>query len=260
MIGEAFGLTFVRPGQRPSAGQQNIMVRMHQAGHRGSTIYEDGTGTYIWPLLRGTKVRWFELKDALTPGSHATAHRRKWDADAEEYETDTNSDAEFEVYDELGLWRGRAKDAYASPHDAGSIGWAEKRDARWQIIQMQPAALAILGTATTDWSTATFAIDGVSVLNPVGGLITDADPAGNITLQNLFGWTGSEDDSVVGIWNEASGHWIALTPTFVAQSTLTDFQVDTANQELEVKSRALKVMATAAESAWTVKHTGSVCP
>jgi hypothetical protein len=210
MIGEAGGLRFVRPGQRPSSGQQNIMVRTLQAGHRGSTIYEDGTGTYIWPLVRpGTKVRWFELKDALTPGGSATAHRRKWDADAEEYETDTDADAEFEVYDELGLWRGRAKDEYSSPHDAGSIGWAQKLDQRWQIIQMQPHALLIRGqnTAAVATTDETFTIDSVTVEFPVGAIITDQDPAGNITIHNVHDHEGDDEAEVAATWSEGSANW-----------------------------------------------------
>lgn len=57
------------------------------------------------------------------------------------------------------------------------------------------------------------------------------------------------------------GRWICLGESgMVKEDVITDFQVDTDNQKLQVKTRSLYVMPEAAESGWTDKHTGSVCP
>lgn len=209
MIGERGGLRFVQPGQRPSAGQHNMIVRMLQAEGRAATVYEDSTGTYVWPLVRSrVGTRQFELKDALTPGGSATAYRRNWNDTSEEWEADT--DDEFEVYDELGIYRGRAKDAYSSPHDEGSIGWAQKqKSGRWEITHLTPAALMIRGqnTAAVATTDSTFTIDGVAVAHPIGGIITDQNPAGNITIYNVHDMEGDNNGEVTAIWNEATDHW-----------------------------------------------------
>ena len=203
--------------------------------------------------------RYFELKDDLTPGGSATALLREWNSGTSQYETGTD---EFEVYDVFGEYRGRKKDKYTTPHDAGSRGEAVQntQNSHWEIKELQPAALMILGQATADFSTATFTIDGVVVLQPIGGLITDQDPAGNITVANLFGYAGSDNDSIVAIWDEANDRYIAIGAQLISVTAMTNFQVDTGTQKLQKKTRALKTLASGAESDWTDVHTGTTCP
>lgn len=153
------------------------------------------------------EFRRFELKDALTPGSNATAHPLDKDG-----VVDTTAANEFEVYDFHGLYRGRARNAYSSPHNRGSRGEAKRHSdsGHWEIVQMEPHALMIKGAATADWTASTFTIDGVTVLQPIGGIITNFDPAGNVTVTDTFDWDGSNNDTVIAVWNETSGIFEAI--------------------------------------------------
>jgi len=148
-------------------------------------------------------VRAFELKDAHTPGATSTAYLRTWDGDS--YETDT--DTEFEAVDERGVFRGRAKDAYSSPHDEGSLGEAVLRNGQWEITWMTPHALKIQGAAVGDFTASSTTIDGVTVMQPSGAIIVDQDPAAAMTVYDIFNWDGSEDDLIIAVWNENTDHW-----------------------------------------------------
>ena len=128
------------------------------------------------------------------------------------YNSGRNVLFEFEVYDIHGLYRGRARDAYDSPHNRGSRGSACLRTVSgyWEIIQLEPHALMIQGAATADWTSATFTIDGVIVLQPIGGIITNTDPGDDITVSDTFDWDGSEDDIVIAVWDESSDTYKAI--------------------------------------------------
>ena len=149
----------------------------------------------------------FELKDALSPGSNATAYVRRWNGSAWEVDTDI----EIEVYDVDGMFRGRAKDAYSSPHNDGSRGIARyiSASSHWEIMVMQPHALWLVGDVYADFADtdSTFEIDGVEVAFPVGGLITDTDPAANITVYNIHGWDGDANAKAEVRWNENQDRW-----------------------------------------------------
>ncbi len=182
----------------------------------------DGYPIY-WLDLNVTGRTWrterhFELKDALTPGGFATAHPLSWDSDASDWAVDTTAAKEFTVHDIWGAFRGRAKDAYTSPHDQGSRGvaiWNGERGI-YQIAELTPHALMIRGklTATLVTTDTTFTIDedigGVGIMQPTGGLITDQDPAGNITVYNIFSWAGDNNGACIAAWNENTDHWEAL--------------------------------------------------
>lgn len=162
-----------------------------------------------WWIERFDGIRRFELKQALTAtvGANATAYYL--DDDGAQ-----NGSVQFEVYDELGIWRGRAEGTYSPPHDKGSQGYARLMadSGNWEIIQMQPNALMILGQATADVSTldANFTIDGVVVLSPSGAIITHADPAGSQTIVNLFNWGLDDDANVIAMWDENGDRWLPL--------------------------------------------------
>jgi len=158
------------------------------------------------------RERRFELKAALTPGGSATAYQRVWDGAA--WQTIVDSRAEFTVVDDLGLHRGRGRDAFGSPNDAGSKGrarWDGETD-RWVILWMEPSALMIRGVtyavvATTD---ATFGIDSLSLIQPIGALITDQNPAAWITVQNTYEWEADAGAPAAAVWNEAEAEWEAI--------------------------------------------------
>ena|GEM_PF-5689140 len=158
-------------------------------------------------------VRHFELKNAHTPGGTTTAHPQDWDSDTSEWVTDDDEAREFDVTDPLEKFRGRGKDEYSSPHDEGSKGVAQKNNqsGEWEIVQMQPAALLIRGLATAAGSgTSSFSIDGVDVIEPIGAVITDQDPAANLTVYNsLADGRWGDNAKVEAEWNEDEERWEA---------------------------------------------------
>ncbi len=197
---------------------QNPGVSATTAGHPADLdeeveILYDDNGTVInWMLFdTGPAVRHFELKEALDPGDNATAYGRKY-VDGS-WTTSTDADDEFQVYDIQGEFRGRKKDKYAGDHTQGSRGravWTPDRGV-FEITHLTPHALLIQG-ALTDAATAdaNFSIENVIVLNPVGAIITDSDPAGSINVTNVFGHWGSDENLVVAAWDEKNTRWIGL--------------------------------------------------
>ncbi len=118
------------------------------------------------------------------------------------------------LYDPLGIYRGRARGKYSSTHSDGSKCEIVSIGGEWVVQKMEPHALLITGAATADWTASTFTIDGVSIMQPIGGLITDQTPAvynaGNITVHDVHDWDGSENDRVEAVWNEATDQWEAI--------------------------------------------------
>lgn len=151
----------------------------------------------------------FELKTALEPGMTATAYLRRYNSSTDEYETDTST--EFIVSDVEALHRGRAKDAYSSPHDEGSIGEARyfPESNRFEIERMQGHALWLVGDVYADFATtdSTFEIDNVQIAFPIGAIITDTDPAANITVHNIHDWDGTANAKAEVKWNEHKKRW-----------------------------------------------------
>jgi hypothetical protein len=148
--------------------------------------------------------RRFELKDDLAPGGTADAYLLE--------DGEVNEEKVFEITDKRGIYRGRKKDKFVSPHDQGSRGEAEYRDGEWQIRWLTPQSLMIHGKLTADLATtdSTFTIDGVTVMNPIGGLITDQDPGDDVTVYNIFSWEGDNNGIVVAVWNQDTGRWEAI--------------------------------------------------
>jgi hypothetical protein len=147
-------------------------------------------------------IKLFELKTALTPGSTADAYPLDDEGDP----ITDDADVVFEVVDTRGIYRGRAKDAYSSPHDQGSRGEARLRNGVWEITYLQPHALLIRGQLTADLEAtdATCTIDGVEVMQPSGAIIVTTDPAANVTSTNRHKHEGSENGEVTAAWDEAN--------------------------------------------------------
>ena len=180
-----------------------------KVGDKVICFWDAQRGMFI-PLQSGEGIRRFELKDALTPGGNATAHP------LDKNDTvDTEVDNEFEVYDFHGLYRGRARDAYSSPHNRGSRGYAKyvADSDHWEIYQLEPHALMIQGSATANWTAATFTIDGVIVLNPIGGIITNTDPAANVTVSDTFNWDGDNNATIIAVWDESTDTYKVIQST-----------------------------------------------
>jgi hypothetical protein len=195
-----------RVGQNPGVAETSV-------GHPADldeaiTALKDHNDLYVnWMLIDSSDTeRHFELKDALTPGGNATAHPLEWDSDAGDWTVDTDAADEFEVYDVLGVFRGRAKDAYGDPHSQGSRGVARYDGERgvWRIVELTPHALVIRGQLTAALATtdATCTIDGLEVMQPSGAIIVNSDPAAAMTSTNRHSHEGSEDGEVTAMWDE----------------------------------------------------------
>ncbi len=188
------------------AEEWNAMRRITGRSMTGENMMSDHTGTHFVSVQgKGKPERFFELKTALTPGELAEAHPATWDGEA--WIVNTEEDAVFDVRDTLGVFRGRARDAYSEPHNLGSRGlarWCSEQDV-WRIVELQPHALTIDGKLTDDLATtdSTFEIDNVRVMQPTGAIIVHADPAEPITVNNKFSWEGDEEGYVQAQWNEA---------------------------------------------------------
>lgn len=203
-------------------------------GPPGSTGSLGSTGDFGMTLVKDTKITvgsfggrlyvthpgnipgWFELKTALpssggsvSPGQHAEAFL----VDGLGVTDTSNS---FVIYDELGIYRGREKDKYSSPHNDGSKGKVRFDPLRGRLIieQMTPHALQIMGTinestglSSTDSS---FDVDNVYVMQPPGAIITDTDPAsGSFGVTNRE-FDGDNNDEAILTWDENDVDWKAL--------------------------------------------------
>lgn len=166
---------------------------------------------YVWVIGDDPyAARHFELKDAHTPGDTSTAYNQSWSGTAWETD-DTDSDTEFEVVDVKEIYRGRAKDAYSSPHDNGSLGTAEynRTTGQWEMTWLQPIALRIKGltTAAVDELDSTFDIDAVGIMSPPGAIIVDQDPGDDITVENTFSCEADDNGIVHAAWDEDTAEW-----------------------------------------------------
>jgi hypothetical protein len=164
----------------------------------------------------GDPTKLFELKTALTPGGTADAYP----LDDEGEPITDDSDVVFEVEDVRGIYRGRAKDAYSSPHDQGSRGEARLRNGVWEITYLTPHALAIRGQLTDDLADtdSTFDIDNVIILQPEGSIIVDHDPADATTVNNTFAHEGDNNGIARADWNQSTGEWDSLQTACKAES------------------------------------------
>jgi len=156
--------------------------------------------------------RYFEVKYAHTPGATTEVHPLIWSGT--DWVVDTQASHEFGVKDYWGIFRGRAKDAYASPHNQGSRGYAVYSGTKpcgWHMRWLQPHALMVKGQLTDDLAStdSTFEIDGFEIMQPTGGLIVDQDPGDDLTIQNTFSCEGDDNGIVIAEWNEAQAHWEA---------------------------------------------------
>lgn len=200
-------LPLARMGQNPG-------VAANSKGHPGDLdeeveiLYDENDVAINWMLLdAGTSRRHFELKDAHTPGATSTAYNQDWDG----ANWVADADTEFLVTDVKEIYRGRAKAAYAAPHDAGSLGTAvfNHETLRWEMEWLQPHALRIYGLTKVAVAAVdgTFGIDGHHVMQPSGSIIVDQDPNGDITIQNTFACVADENGKVEASWDENDAHW-----------------------------------------------------
>ena len=146
---------------------------------------------------------YFELTDILQMGQSANAYKLVSSGDGG-YSLPSIDREAIVVFDANGQFRGRAKDAYASPHSNGSRGMAVWLAEVWQIVQMQPAALMWKGIVDVS-AGAVFA----TVMQPAGGLVVGFDPVNSNVISNPLSLNYDEDDTVVLVPDDSTpgGTW-----------------------------------------------------
>ncbi len=204
------------------------------AGSRVAAVWNAQSGR--WECVSsGERVVHFELKDDLpaspiasvAPGQQATAYIQTWNGSA--WVTDTA--VEFEVFDKLGVYRGRSKlHGYAPPHDFGSYGTArfvEDAD-RWEVVSMTPNALMIRAKAdeSSGWSGSTITVDAIVVMEPSGAILTNADPSSTMTVYNFFLSSGENNADIVAVWDEDAVHWKIMRDKAESQPLMLEATVD----------------------------------
>jgi len=141
--------------------------------------------------------------------------------------------------------------------------------AEWNITEEQWEAVGPTSTFQARWLLFTASAPFLT-----GGTITiDArtyydgeDPAADVTsILNPLNLTGYNNCTGIAIINTkvSPPTYTAVNVSPVAEDIVTDFQVDTSNNELETKARSISIMPRGDESAWGVapgyKHTGDDC-
>lgn len=122
-----------------------------------------------------TPIRRFELVDALTEGSNATAKVRTYSRVTEEYETTTE---EFEVYDADGVFAG-------APGDKGKAIWMPD-SRRWEVIALSVG----LKVAVLDGDLAAGGSATASLYTADAG--TESDSGVNVTVYDFIIPSGKE--------------------------------------------------------------------
>jgi hypothetical protein len=155
----------------------------------------------------------FELKTSKAPGESAEAYPLEFDAG-----WSPNEEVYVTVYDSFDAFRGRAKDAFASPNDQGSRGIARwnTQSQRLEIVRLWGQAQDIRGTVVdaVGESDTSFRLENLAVMGPAGHHITDQDPAGDsggdgIVVNRDF--TGAIDSGADAYahWDESEDTWKA---------------------------------------------------
>lgn len=195
----------------------------YQQREANAMMPRSGVGDWVWCQFDQQSGMWesiepwenvwrFKLTEALTPGGSAEAKlvllRTGWGTGEDEEGTIENpTDILFEVYDPLYVAGRGAIDC---------VGYARRMadSGRFEIISMRSAATMITGLLTADLATTdtTFKIDGVTVMQPVGGELAedDLDESDEATIYNVFAWEGDNNGRCFAIWNQAASRWEAF--------------------------------------------------
>lgn len=236
-------ITPVSPGDPITAATTNEIIERLIAQHSGHAVLVDSTGVYTRPMHAegGIELKHFELKTPLeqadspsTGPQSAEAYVLQWDEANSQYtlptdDEDAISATVIDVWATLGMCRGRCRDQYDAPYDVGSTGIAvlAPESGRWEIVRMRPSATLIRGTMTgvaaagdgddlevgdphcyiTVATMPTGAEYHSAVLQPIGGLITDQDPAEEMQVFNSLDWNADDGATVRARWDEPNERW-----------------------------------------------------
>ena len=214
----------------------------------------------IWVELK-TSIPATGLAGALVAGQSATAHPRDWNGAA--WVTDTDAGREFIVVDVRGVYRGRAINELVSPNDGGSIGRAvfNADSGQWEIRELTPMATMLEAlvnegsdVAHTD---ATFAVDGLGVMQPHGGLLPVTSIA---AARNALGFPANDDAPSLVFWNEGDLAWDALLkPPLEYSNNVTSLDYNNSGsthafESKKTKSLVFKIHDDGEDSSWAGWH------
>ena len=175
-----------------------------------TTLSPNGT-RYVDTSPTASLVLRFELSEALTPGSQALAFFLDSSGEIDEGIT-------FDVLDVLGTRRGRAYvpavEEPATPAIRGSQGYAvfTEDGQRFEILDMQPHALRITGTADgTVTSTDDITLSSPVIMSPTGALaMEDLTTVDLVKNAAIFSFEVDNGGRVDAAWNEATTQWDAV--------------------------------------------------
>lgn len=177
-------------------------------------VVSDATPKHFYGELHPIELLRGELKDDMPdPDTGSVAAGQTATAYFLDKDGDIVTAIEFEVTDVFGVYRGRENGKYSTPHDRGSQLYAKFNPDSdvWEIVKMTPHALQIKGALTAAVTSPTdFTIDGVTVMQPSGSIITDTDPASAVfdVTNRLF--DGDNNAVCIATWDEAAVDWVAL--------------------------------------------------
>jgi len=148
----------------------------------------------------------FELTSALSPGSTATAVR----LDLVDGALVADDDDEFTVSDWQSVYRGRARDTYATPNDKGSRGlaWKPHDHEDWEVVWLEP--LTRRCTAVAKGAIAAGAAGTVDNVLPIdGGLAVVEDAAAELAVTNVTAIAAEDNGDMEILWDETNDAWRA---------------------------------------------------
>ena len=177
-------------------------------------VISDATPKHFYGDLHPIELLRGELKDAM-PTSGSVAAGQTATAYFLGEDGDIVTAIEFEVTDVFGVYRGRENGKYSDPHDRGSQLYAKfaPDSGVWEIVDMTPNALMIMGQLTDDIDKVddtSFDVDNVYVMQPSGAIITDTDPASATFGITNRAFDGDDGTEVIAVWDEADTDWKAI--------------------------------------------------
>lgn len=202
------------------------------------TLFGIPNGAYSTPYHRGSQgtcyhphdvdrwevvdfadaVIWFELKTNL-PSSGTVIAGQSATAFFVKPNGVVDTTTEFTVFDELGVYRGRAKDKFTTPNNQGSRGRAklDVDKGRLYIVEMTPHVLRISGvTGSAVLPTTTqFTLSGTpELMNPSGSLFMVDLTTANL-IKNPLKLSFASGETIHAEWNEGATtpQWEVVVPS-----------------------------------------------
>ncbi len=195
-------------------------------GDRVAAVWNSQSGRWevVGAITDNAEV-WVELKNkmpssgAVAAGQSTVVHPRDWNGSA--WVTDTDAARELTAIDTLGVYRGRGKDDFTTPHNQGSLARIvlNSDSNLYEFRDMTPHATWIRGLSDAAWTTPStlfIATTGLNIMQPSGAIFTNNDPAVKITVNDVRDWEGASGVIVEAFWDESTQEFKARMVPCVA--------------------------------------------